>query len=135
MKLTPSNVIIRHWSLSGTDDQMSYRQVGPHRTAQLCSDYAAPLGTELRLQFAPWLGPVMRMWKTSDPELLPIGRSRCPKCQTRMVTAAVEEGPEGFEHRSFECSNCGHSEQNVIASDPMNTNALGWLNSELHPPK
>ena len=75
------------------------------------------------------------MWKTSDPELLPIARPRCPKCQTRMVTAAVEEGPEGFEHRSFECSRCGHSEQNVIASDPMNTNALGWLNSELHPPK
>ena len=77
----------------------------------------------------------MRMWKTSGPDLLPIGRPRCPKCQTRMVTAAVEEGPEGFEHRSFECSKCGHSEQNVVASDPMNTNALGWLNSELHPPK
>lgn len=75
------------------------------------------------------------MWKTSDPELLPIARQRCPECQTRMVTAAVEEGPEGFEHRSLECPRCGHSEQNVIASDPMNTKALGWLNSELHPPK
>jgi hypothetical protein len=52
-----------------------------------------------------------------------------------MVTAAVEEGPEGFERRSLECSRCGHSEQNVIASDPMNRNALGWLNSELHPLK
>jgi Zn ribbon nucleic-acid-binding protein len=77
----------------------------------------------------------MRMWKTSGPELLPIGRSRCPNCQTRMVTAVVEEEPEGFEHRSFECSRCGHSEQNVFASDPMNTNAFGWLNSGLHPPK
>jgi len=47
-----------------------------------------------------------------------------------MVTAAVEEGPEGFEHRSFECSRCGHSEQNVIACDPANS--MGWLNSELH---
>ena len=75
------------------------------------------------------------MWKTSDPERLPTGRPRCPKCQMRMVAAAVEEGPEGFEHRSFECAKCGHSEQNVIASDPMNTRALGWLNSELHPPK
>lgn len=75
------------------------------------------------------------MWKTSDPELSATGRPRCPKCQMRMLTAAMEEGPEGFEHRSFECAGCGHSEQNVIASDPMNTNALGWLNSELHPPK
>ena len=77
----------------------------------------------------------MRMWKTSGPELLPIGRPRCAKCQTRMLIAAVKEGPEGFEHRSFECSRCGYSEQDVIASDPMNTNALGWLNSGLHPPK
>ena len=53
----------------------------------------------------------------------------------RMVTSAVEEGPEGFEHRWFECPGCGRGEQNVIASDPMNTNALGWLNSDLHPPK
>jgi hypothetical protein len=52
-----------------------------------------------------------------------------------MVTAAVEEGPEGFEHRSFECARCGHSEQNVIACDPMNANAVGWLTSELRPPK
>ena len=75
------------------------------------------------------------MWKTSDPELSATSRPRCPNCQMRLVTAAVEEGPEGFEHRSFECARCGHSERNVIASDPMNTNALGWLNSELHPPK
>src|ERR1035438_10850010 len=72
--------------------------------------------------------PLIDLFKFASPAL-------CPKCQTRMVTAAVEEGPEGFEHRSLECSRCGHSEQNVIASDPMNTNALGWLNSELHPPK
>jgi hypothetical protein len=75
------------------------------------------------------------MRKTSDPELSPVGHPRCPSCQMRMVTAAVEGGPEGFEHRSFECARCGLSEQNVIASDPMNTKALGWLNSELRPPK
>jgi hypothetical protein len=52
-----------------------------------------------------------------------------------MAIAAVEEGPEGFEHRSFERSGCGHREQNVIGCDLMNTNALGWLTSELDPPK
>jgi uncharacterized protein with PIN domain len=81
------------------------------------------------------VGEWLPMWKASDPELLPIARPRCRECQMRMVTAAVEEGPEGFEHRWFECPGCGHGEQNVIASDPMNTNALGWLNSDLHPPK
>ncbi len=75
------------------------------------------------------------MGKTSGPELWLTGHPRCPKCQTRMATAAAEEGPEGFEHRLFECSGCGHREQSVIASDPMNMNALGWLNSDLHPPK
>jgi hypothetical protein len=75
------------------------------------------------------------MWETSDLERLLVGLPRCPKCRTRMVIAAVEEGPKGFEHRSFECSSCAHREQNVIACDPTNTNALGWLTSGLHPPK
>jgi len=75
------------------------------------------------------------MRKTFGRELLPVAHPRCPKCKTRMAIAAVEEGPEGFEHRSLECSSCGHSEQIVIACDPMNTNALGWLTSELHPLK
>jgi hypothetical protein len=66
---------------------------------------------------------------------VPVAHPRCPKCKTRMATAVVEEGPEGFEHRSFECSGCGHREQNVIACDPMNANAMGWLTSESQPPK
>jgi hypothetical protein len=53
----------------------------------------------------------------------------------RMVTAAVEEGPEGFEHRIFECRKYGHSEQSAIASDRLRTDAVGWLKSELQPPK
>jgi hypothetical protein len=77
----------------------------------------------------------MASWKKPDPELLPIGRPRCPRCHVRMVTAAVQEGPEGFEHRVFECRKCGHNEHSVIASDPLKTNAVGWLTSELQPPK
>jgi hypothetical protein len=77
----------------------------------------------------------MPTWKKPDPELLPIGRPRCPRCHMRMFTATVEDGPDGFEHRMFECRRCGHSEQSVIVSDPLRTDAVGWLNSELRPPK
>jgi hypothetical protein len=66
-----------------------------------------------------------------DPELLPIGRPRCPKCHTRMVTADVSSGPEGFEHRTFDCLKCGHTESKVIACDPLKSDAVGWLSGEL----
>jgi hypothetical protein len=66
-----------------------------------------------------------------DPELLPIGRPRCPKCQMRMITANVAAGPEGFEHRTFDCLRCGHTEEKVVASDPIKSDAIGWLQGEL----
>jgi hypothetical protein len=68
-----------------------------------------------------------------NPELLPIGRPRCPECQTRMITAALVQGPEGFEHRTFECLHCGHTEEKVVAVDPLRSNAVGWVNSDLKP--
>jgi hypothetical protein len=63
--------------------------------------------------------------------LLPIGRPRCPKCHMRMVTADVSSGPEGFEHRTFGCLKCGHTESKVIACDPLKSDAVGWLSGEL----
>jgi hypothetical protein len=66
-----------------------------------------------------------------DPELLPIGRPRCVKCQKRMVTTDVSPGPEGFEHRTFECLKCGHVDSKVLASDPLKSDAIGWLLGEL----
>jgi transposase len=32
----------------------------------------------------------------------------------RMLTADISPGPEGFEHRTFECLNCGHTEQRIF---------------------
>jgi hypothetical protein len=58
-------------------------------------------------------------------------RSACPKCNTRMTLARVAQGPEGFEHQSFECRSCDHAENVVVALDPLNPNSLGWLAGEL----
>ena len=69
-----------------------------------------------------------------DPELLPIKRPLCPRCQARMLTVDVSPGPEGFEHRTFECAKCGYGEESVTVCDPLRSNAVGWTEGELKPP-
>src|SRR5258705_13563302 len=73
----------------------------------------------------------MGSWKKPDPELLPVQRPLCPKCQKRMTTTAVSDGPEGFEHRKFECLKCSVTEVRTLASDPLKSDALRWLSGEL----
>jgi len=51
-----------------------------------------------------------------------------------MITIAIAPGPEGFEHRTFECRRCGHSETGVLASDPFESDVAGWIAGELQPP-
>jgi hypothetical protein len=77
---------------------------------------------------------IVASWRKPDPELLPIQRPRCPKCQAWMRTARVSDGPKGFENRAFECAKCGHTETRAFASDPLNSDALGWLSGELGRP-
>ena len=48
-----------------------------------------------------------------------------------MMLERISSGPVGFEHRVFECPKCNHVEAKVIASDPLNSKALGWLSGEL----
>jgi tRNA(Ile2) C34 agmatinyltransferase TiaS len=73
----------------------------------------------------------MTGWKKTDPELLPIQRPRCPHCQTRMITDAVSDGPEGFEQRTFRCLKCAHTEKQRLVADPLKSDAVGWLSGEL----
>ena len=77
-----------------------------------------------------WSG-VMASWRKPNPELLPVHRPLCPKCQRRMRTTAVSDGPEGFERRGFECLKCTVTEIRTLASDPMKSDAVRWLSGEL----
>jgi hypothetical protein len=64
-----------------------------------------------------------------------IERPGCPKCpQQRMLLSNLGSGPCGSAIRTFECQKCGHSVTTVVPSDPMTSNVLGWLASELRPP-
>jgi hypothetical protein len=90
--------------------------------------------TLLMTVLTKFCSPARRSMRKSS-KLLANGRSACPQCHMRMITACVEDGPEGFEHRTFECHRCGLGEQGVTVSDPVNPKAVGWLNSELRPPK
>ena len=59
---------------------------------------------------------------------------RCPNCHTRMITVAIVSGPEGFERRTCECRKCGYCEIDVVASDPLSSDAVGWTTGELRRP-
>jgi hypothetical protein len=51
-----------------------------------------------------------------------------------MLLSKLDSGPSGFASRTFECQRCGYVSTTVVPSDPMSSDALGWLASELRPP-
>ena len=68
-------------------------------------------------------------------DIAAIERPRCPNCQqNRMLLSKLEQGPTGFDYHSFECQKCGRVQTRVIERDPLTSDALGWLASELKPP-
>jgi hypothetical protein len=71
---------------------------------------------------------------SSQQFLTAIERPRCSLCQTRMMLERVSPGPVGFEHRLFECPKCDQVELRFIASDPLKSDAVGWLAGELRAP-
>jgi transposase-like protein len=63
-----------------------------------------------------------------------IERPRCPRCQRRMKLERVSPGPEGFEHRSFECAKCDHAETRAIP-DAIKSKAVRWFAGEFRGPE
>jgi hypothetical protein len=51
-----------------------------------------------------------------------------------MGLAGISAGERGFEERIFECSICHQIEKVIFPVDPLKTDAVGWLASELRPP-
>jgi hypothetical protein len=58
-----------------------------------------------------------------------------PDCEARMITSAVSDRPEGLEQRTFECKQCGHTDTRTVVYDPLKSNAVGWIEGELRPPR
>jgi len=52
-----------------------------------------------------------------------------------MLTLGVEDGPDGFESRTFGCLKCHRTETRLLAADPMKTGAVGWLSDVLGRPE
>jgi hypothetical protein len=62
-------------------------------------------------------------------------RPSCPTCKHRMGLARISPGERGFEDRTFECSTCHSILKVSFPVDPMKTDAVGWMASELRPPR
>lgn len=76
---------------------------------------------------------VMGSWKKPDPELLPVHRPLCPKCQKRMTTTVpVSDSPAGFELQRFECLKCTVTATRRPASDPLKSDALLCIGQNGH---
>jgi hypothetical protein len=51
-----------------------------------------------------------------------------------MLLSHLGPGPSGLASRTFECQKCGYVSITDAPADPMTSEALRWLASELRPP-
>jgi hypothetical protein len=58
----------------------------------------------------------------------------CPKCQGAMTLLRIRPGRLNFDARTFECVKCSHVEKVLVATDPMQSDVLGWLFGDLRAP-
>ena len=61
----------------------------------------------------------------------------CSKCQSEMSLGRIQEGPSGYDLRTFECRRCSHQLKTAVKlGDPMQSKAtMDWLQGQLVAPK
>jgi hypothetical protein len=58
-----------------------------------------------------------------------------PQVQASDIARQEFAGRDRVSKLTFECSTCGRFETLAVPIDPVRTDAVGWLASELRPPK
>jgi hypothetical protein len=64
---------------------------------------------------------------------LPLHRTahrRCLVCQSPMDIQRIIEGRAGLEHWTLRCTRCGHIDQVQMSTDPLKSDASGWMTGE-----
>jgi hypothetical protein len=61
----------------------------------------------------------------------------CSKCQSEMFLGRIQEGPSGYDLRTFECHRCAHQLKTAVKlADPIHSKAImAWLQGQLVAPK
>lgn len=62
-------------------------------------------------------------------------RPRCPVCRANMKVLRVVPERPSFEHWTLKCRKCGLVLEAQTPADPINSEALGWFDGELKPPR
>jgi hypothetical protein len=61
----------------------------------------------------------------------------CSKCHSEMSLGGIQEGPLGYDLRTFECHRCSHQLKTAVKlGDPLQSEAtMDWLQGQLIAPK
>ena len=59
---------------------------------------------------------------------------RCIQCQAPALVQRSTPGRSGFEHWTLRCTKCGRVSEAQIQTDPMKSEAAGWLSGDLYAP-
>jgi hypothetical protein len=51
-----------------------------------------------------------------------------------MTLLRIRPGRLNFDARTFECVKCSHVEKILVATDPMQSDLLGWIFGDLRAP-